>query len=100
MASYEELYSLWNESGLRNKVTVAVIVAAESIQGEDPATLNHNNRLLWAKTSLENPVSIAGAMFRFVIAANKDATKEVILNAIDTSIQSAIDAAVDMFATG
>jgi hypothetical protein len=100
MASYEELYSLWNESGLRNKVIVAVIVAAESIQGEDPVTPNHANRLLWAKTSLESPVPVASAMFRLVIAANKDATKEAILNAIDASIQSAIDSAVDMFATG
>jgi len=100
MASYEDLYSLWNESGLRNKVVVAVIVAAETIQGEETSTPNHANRLLWAKATLESPVSVAGAMFRFVIAANKDATKQAILDALDSNIQAAVDAAVDMFATG
>lgn len=100
MAAYKELYSLWYESDLRNKVTVAVVVAAEAIQSEDPATPNHANRLLWAKATLENPIAIAGAMFRLVLAANKDATKEAILQASDGSIQAAVDGAVDMFATG
>jgi len=100
MATYEELYSLWHESSLKNRVTVAAIVAAETIQGEDPAIPNHANRLIWAKATLENPMSVADAVFRLVLAANKDATTEAILKASDASIQSAVDTAVDMFATG
>ena len=100
MAAYEELFSLWHESELKNLVTVAVVVAAEEIWGEDEATPNHANRLIWAKATLESPTSVASAMFRLVLAANKDATKEAILGASDASIQAAIDSAVDMFATG
>ena len=100
MAAYEALFSLWNESELRNLVTVAVIVAAQKIWGEDGATPNHANRLIWAKTTLMSPTSIVNAMFRFVLAANKDMSVEAILDASDPSIQAAIDGAVDLFATG
>ena len=100
MATYGELYSLWHESALKNKVTVAVIVAAETIQGEDPVTPNHANRLVWARQAFEVTVDIANTMFRVILAVNKDASKEAILNATDVSIQVAIDAAVDTFATG
>ena len=100
MATYSELYGLWNESGLKNRVTVAVIVAAETVQGEDAGTPNHASRLLWASVSLRNPAQAANAMFRLVLAANKDATIEAILGATDIAIQSAVDDAVDLFATG
>ena len=100
MATYSELFGLWNESGLKNRITVAVIVAAESIQNEDIETLNHANRLIWAQQTFQNPVAIANAMFRVVLAANKDASTEAILSASDIAIQSAVDAAVDTFATG
>lgn len=100
MATHRELFSLWNESELRNVVIVAVVVAAEKIWGEDGATPNHANRLIWAKATLENPVPVADGMFRLVLAANRDVSVENILGASDTSIQAAIDNAVDMFAVG
>ncbi len=99
MATYSELYGLWYESGLRNRVTVAVVVAAETVQGEDAGTPNHANRLVWAQQTFLNPASIAHAMFRVVLAANKDVTVEAILSATDVSIQGAVDTAVDTFAT-
>lgn len=98
MAEYVELYDLWNESELRNRVTVAVVVAAEAIWGEVDTTPNHANRLLWARATLESPVLVASAMFRFVLAANKGATPETILGAPDATIQSAIDGVVNLFA--
>jgi len=98
MATYNELYSLWHETGLKNRVTVAMVIAAETIQSEAPATPNHANRLIWARQAFENPV--ADGMFRVILAANKAATREQILGATDTSIQAAVDAAVDTFATG
>lgn len=100
MATYSELYDLWYESTLKNRVIVATIVTAETIQGEDAGTPNHANRLAWAKQAFESPVAIADAMFRVILAANKDATQEAILNATDASIQASVDAAVDTFATG
>ena len=100
MATYEELYGLWHESGLKNKVTVAVVVAAETIQGEDVGTPNHANRLIWARQTFESPAIAADAMFRVILAVNKDIAVGTILAASDASIQAAVDAAVDTFATG
>ena len=100
MADYEELYSLWHESDLKNRVMVAVIVAAQTIQEEALATENHANRLLWSQQAFENPVAVANPIYRVILAVNKSLTQEAILGASDTSIQTAVDAAVDTFATG
>lgn len=41
MATYKDLYGLVSESALRNRVTTAVIVAAETIRTEPSETTNH-----------------------------------------------------------
>lgn len=100
MATYDELYSLWHESGLRNRVIVAVVVAAQAIQIEEPVIENHANRLLWSRQTFESPVVAADAMFRVILAVNKDVAVGAILSATDANIQASVDAAVDTFATG
>ena len=100
MATYTELYSLQSDDSLRNKVAVACIVAAEAIRVEDGGTANHANRLLWAKASFEDPIGAAEPMLRALLAANKAATEANISGASDVSIQTNVDAAVDIFATG
>lgn len=100
MAAYDKLYELWYESSLKNRVTVAVIVAAQAVQDEDPATANHANRLLWSQQAFENPVMAASPIYRVILAVNKDLSQEAILGASDASVQAAVDAAVDTFATG
>lgn len=101
MATYEELHSLFTgESELKNKIGVAVIVAAEAIRGEDVGTANHANRLLWAASAFSNPRGVAGQMFMAVLAANKSATLSAITSASDSEIQANVDAVVDLFATG
>jgi hypothetical protein len=100
MASYDELFSLQNDSGLKNRVQVACIVAAETIRGEDGGTANHANRLLWAAAVFQNPSQEANRLFWAVLAANKDATAAQITGATDAAVQANVDAAVDLFATG
>ena len=100
MAAYEELYGLWHESSLRNKVAVAVVVAAETIQDEVDTIPNHANRLIWAREALEVPMSKTDAMYRIILAENRDLAVTQILGASDTAIQNAVDGAVDLFATG
>ena len=99
MATYNELYGLWHESSLKNRVTVAVVVAAQTVQDEDPAMENHANRLIWAQQAFQNPASSGKTMFYVVLAANKDVSTEAILSASDANIQAAVDAAVNTFAT-
>ena len=100
MATYNEIYGLHNESELINKVTVACIVAAENIMGEDGATANHENRLTWAASAFQNPRNESNRMWWAILAANHTSAASAITGADDETIQSAIDDHVDLFATG
>ena len=100
MATYEELFKLRNNSTLRNKVAVAVAIAADGIRTETAGTTNHANRLIWAKQAMENPSSVGEQVYFAILAANKDKTVAQITGAADTAIQTNVDAAVDLFAQG
>ena len=100
MASYSELYDLHNNSDLINKVTIACIVAAETIMGELDTVENHANRMIWASKVFENPRSEAQRMYWAVLAANNTADVSVITSATDAAIQTNVDDHVDLFATG
>lgn len=101
MATYEELYSLsTTDSALRNRVTAACIMAAETVMLEDGGTLNHANRLLWAKRAFANPKGEANLMFMAILAANAAATVAVIQAATDAAIQTNVDDHIDLFADG
>jgi hypothetical protein len=100
MATYGELRALFGEDALRHKVEVACIVAAETIRNEAPATENHANRLVWAKSAFQDPAGVAVKMLMALLAANKDETPSNITSASDAQIQARVDAAVDVFADG
>ena len=100
MATYEELHSLQSNAGLLTKVETASLIAAHAIITEDGATANHANRLLWAKKASSDPRGMAKVMLPLVLAANKDASEQVIAGASDSAVQSNVDTLVDVFATG
>lgn len=101
MATYEELHGLMQgKSALRNKIAVAVVVAAETIREEDAGTENHANRLLWAAQAFNAPNALAERMLMAVLAANKSVSVATIETASDDTLQTAVDNAVDLFATG
>lgn len=100
MATYTELYGLHNDTALKNRVLVACTIAAEVVMGEDPATTNHANRLLWAAFVLASPQVEATRMYWALLAANKDVSAENIQSATDAQIQSQVEAHIDLFATG
>ena len=100
MASYLELRTLFSDTGLRNKVSVAAIVAAETIKNELDTTPNHANRLIWAKQAFANPIAISDTLLMALLAANKDATVATIQGATDATIQTAVDNIIDLIADG
>jgi hypothetical protein len=100
MASYDELLQAATDDGLRRKIRVAVIVAAETIRTELPSVPNNANRLLWAKATFENPEQSAAKIIWPVLAQNRASTLAAILTANDATVQTAVDAAVNVFATG
>ena len=100
MATYTELYSIFNDSTLKNKISVAVVIEAQVIGAEDPATENHAARLEWAKAAFSNPSSAADAMMKVILATYKALEVAEITGASDVNIQSAVSDAVNVFASG
>lgn len=100
MATYDELLTASNDDGLRRKIRVAVVIAAETIRTEIDAVPNHANRYAWAKAVFEAPEVYAQRMVMAVLAQNKSATLAQITGASDATVQAAVDAAVNVFATG
>lgn len=101
MATYVELYGLaQTDSVLRQKVTVACIVAAEAIMAEDAGTANHANRLIWAQSVFANPTTEAIRMTFAALAANNAATVAQIQSATDAAIQTIVNSHINLFATG
>lgn len=100
MATYEELFSLRNDSTLKNKVTSAVVIAAETVMNESGATDNHANRVIWAKAVFVSPTAEANRMFWAVLAANSGAAVGAITGASDSAIQANVDDHIDLFADG
>ncbi len=98
MATYIELFNLRNNSILKNRVSVAIIVAAENIRSDGSPPANQAVRLIWAKASFANPNQEADRMLWALLAANKSSTVSNITDASDAVIQTAVDAAVDIFA--
>lgn len=100
MATYIELFALRANDTLRNRITVACTIAANAIRNEAEATTNHANRLLWAKAVFVNPDAEGQRMLWAVLAQNAAVTTAQILNASDETVQAAVNAAVNVFATG
>ncbi len=98
MATYVDLYDLQNETEFLHKMAVAVVVAADTIRSEDAGTTNHANRMEWAAKAFTSPQGTGKQALWAVLAANKGADTATILAASDSTIQTAVDAAVDVLA--
>jgi hypothetical protein len=98
MATHTELFELYSDSALRNKVEIALILVADAIRGEDPATANHAGRLAWAREVFRNPQTWLMPMFRLLLAANQSAEAGRISGVSDAVITSKVAEAVDFFA--
>lgn len=100
MATYTEIFDLGSNAALRNRVTVACLVAAQAVAAEDPGTANHANRLLWAKSVFSDPLSAGQHMLMACLAANAALTPTQITGASDAALLSAVKGALNVFATG
>ncbi len=94
MASYAEIRTLFNDSGLKNRVATAVIVAANAILLDAAATAQQKS---WANKAFQNPENEARRVFMAVLAANIGATVEQIQGAADAAVQANVDAAITLF---
>jgi len=103
MATYDEILTIATTNTgavLKNRIQVAVIVAADVIRLENAQTANHANRMVWATRALDNPAAVAQKVTWAVLAQNRAATVSQIINADDATVQTAVNAAVDLIAQG
>lgn len=98
MATYDELLLASEDASLRKKIKVACVIAAETIRNEAGATVNHAARLVWAKSVFQAPNAESDRMMWAVLAQNKAAALASIIGASDATVQTAVDAAVNVFA--
>lgn len=100
MATYAELLVAASDPTLNNKIRVAVVIGAETVRTEAGGTTNHANRIKWAKSVFANPDLEARRMVWAVLAQNSGATLAQITGASDSTVQTAVNAAIDVFADG
>lgn len=101
MATYAELLTIASSGTgeqLRARIRVAVVVAADVIRLEAPATANHASRLAWARNAVTAPDTEAQRMLWAVLAQNRAFSSAQITGADDATVQTAVNAAVDLLA--
>jgi hypothetical protein len=63
MAAYTSLFDqIYSDPTFEKQVVIACLTAADTVIHEDPATANHDNRMIWARAVLVNPTQAARKM--------------------------------------
>jgi len=55
MATYEQIYDIWDGDKLKKEIVIAILKAAQDILNEDLGTTDHANRIKWANAALNDP---------------------------------------------
>lgn len=92
MATYIELFNLRNNANLSNKIATASAIKAHAILAE---ALPSAERKAWAENALSDPSSVVPQLIWFLLADNASATVGNITGASDSTIQTAVNDAVD-----
>lgn len=95
MASYTDLYDLFTDPNLKERMAVAVIVEADAIRLNGAATTAMKG---WARAALADPDRSALMALRAVIGQNSSATIAAITGATDAVLQAALHNAVPLLA--
>lgn len=107
MATYEELHELANNSGMKNKVRVAIAIAADRIaQVEDTGTNfdqtagAHDKRRTWVNDAkaFRPSEELAQEFWNAMLAANNTLAVAGITGATDLAIQNNVEQVIDILA--
>lgn len=95
MSLYSDIYALRYGGVITDRVVVAIANAATNVLNEAVATANHTNRVVWAKSALNDAPAMAEKMM-WAVCAN--ASLQSSGNAaLDSDIQFVINSLVDTF---
>jgi hypothetical protein len=90
MATYTELRSLYSNDELKNKIDMAVVIAANNLLSGAPTEAEQK----WAVSVFGNPRAESVKALMAVLATNAAASLSVITGASDADIQAAVDTVV------
>ena len=91
MANYQELRDLYTDDALKNRLDVAITVAAHDLLVAASPTLEEQR---WASHVLAGPRPEAEKALRFLVAANKGVSISAIKSPDDASLQTQVDGIV------
>lgn len=97
MATYAELRSLFSDSDLRNKMSVAVVIAANTIAQGSTFT---DAEYAWAQRAFQSPDREADKVLLIALAENSMATVAQIQGASDATLQASANSAVAVLSRG
>ena len=99
MATLAQLHDLrYGAQSLKNRLTAAVAKSAQYVLIEDVGTVNHAQRLKWARMALKNaPAAAEDMMWGLVANATVAAAGEA---ATDGDIEYVVASLIDTFAEG
>lgn len=100
MATYVELFTLQSDATLLQRVTSALNVASVTVFEESGSTPGHDRRVLFAKAIVSNQTNTAQAMLKFLLGKFNANTVAQIQGATDAQLQTEVNAAINLFATG
>lgn len=92
-----EMQGLFADATLLAKVQAACVITCEAIRTEAVQLANHSARVTWARQAINDPTAVAGPVLRCVLAQNAALTVAQIQAANDAAIQTAVNAAVNLF---
>ena len=98
MATYLELYTLRGNPDLRQKIEVALTIAADTIRSEGAGVNGHPLRIAWAKQVLNGLQGESEKALRMLLAVNRGANTTQIQGASDSAIQSNVDSIINILA--
>ena len=102
-ATLADLQTIINDGGMKNRIVGALSRTAVNINNEGGAVTNHTARLAFAKTILTGDANaVAGQVVKYVIGAynlanpGNDVSQILVMD--DATLQSYVDASVNVFA--
>jgi hypothetical protein len=90
MATYQELRGLFADSDLQEKVEVALVIAANTLNAGTPTTADK----AWIAHVIGNTRGEAQKALKIVLAENSGASVATIQGATDAAIQTNVDSIV------
>lgn len=97
MASYIEIWNLYNDATLKTRTAVACMKAAADVLNEDVGTTGHAARLKWAEAAFANPFQAAQEVMWSVVS-NATIAANGEKNTQDSDIQFVVNSYVDILA--